>query len=574
METSSDSPFHTPLAAPPEVVEFLRLLGQLISTATVYTFEHKMVQQALDEATAASGPLLAAREKLTLNAMDGALLADGLPVTTRNSLILGLATKLENSRFANLAFFRGAAREDLARLAHVLGMPSAASKPALLGLRNPASLIRVESSSYRRVEDNEVVLKKEDLAAQAATNDSGAPAGKRDGEASHAGSGTPNSPPPPPEPASPETAATQLADVIMPAANAAPAQSAPESAATLLAAILDNLRHKGAELLDGPAVKTRQGRKNLAKLFLFLKAELQERLRVAGLPDTALAAVTETLNALQQDVAVDALAVDYMKKRQAAKAAEGKVVRFLKRTAGHDAAAALQERLREEGLAAETVRELAAGNNAPAATTSDDDGSGAQATVAGTETILMLLARLSRLLEQHSPGVRNAEATQAELKAAAAVTAALDAMMARTSGKLARLTALADELRGGGQTPAPAKRQRAAHHNLFAILAEIIQELLQPLCVTKCAVDLLLGNQLGGSPAKQTDLLWLIADSNTRLQHLAEKLHAICGDPASRPPDPQILDYVYDRTVTKPRQQASGQEAKVNERREPQIDKS
>lgn len=548
METSADSPFHTPLAAPPEVVEFLRLLGQLISTATVYTFEHKMVQQALDEATAASGPLLTAREKLTLNALDGALLADGLPVTTRNSLILGLATKLENSRFANLAFFRGATREDLARLAHVLGMPSAASKPALLGLRNPASLIRVESSSYRRVEDNEVVLKKEDLAAQAATSDSGAPAGKRDGEASRAGSGTPNSPPPPPEPASPKATATQLADVIMQAANAVPAQSAAESAAALLAAILDTLRRKGAELLDGPAVKTRQGRKNLAKLFLLLEAELQNRLRAAGLPDTALAAVTETLNALQQDVAVDALAADYMKKRQAAKAAEGKIVRFLKRTAGHDAAAALQERLREEGLAADAVRELAAGNNAPTTTAGDDDSSGAQATATGSETILRLLARLNRLLEQHPQGVRNAEATQAELKAAAAaVTAAMDAMMKRASGKLARLTALADEVRGDGQTPAPAKRQRAAHHNLFAILAEIIQELLQPLCVIRCAVDLLLGNRLGGIPTEQADLLRLIADSNTRLQQLVEKLHVICGDPASRTPNPQILDYVYDR---------------------------
>ena len=44
-----------------------------------------------------------------------------------------------------------------------LRMPSAASKPALLGLRNPASLVRVESSSYQRVGENEVVLKKEDL---------------------------------------------------------------------------------------------------------------------------------------------------------------------------------------------------------------------------------------------------------------------------------------------------------------------------------------------------------------------------------------------------------------------------
>ena len=561
METTSDSPFLTPLTAPPEVIEFLRLLGQLVSTATVYTFEHKMVQQALDEVTAASGPLLTAREKLTLNAMAGALLADGLPVTTRNSLILGLATKLENSRFANLAFFRGATREDLARLAHVLGMPSAASKPALLGLRNPASLVRVESSSYQRVGENEVVLKKDDLAGRTAGGDTDAPASKINSDANRVDADAQSrqaAATPPPEPPSPETTAAQLADGILQAANLRPAQAAPEQAAAALAIILDNLRRKGDELLDGPAVKTQQGRKNLAKLFLLLETELQERLRAAGLPDTAFAAVAEILNVLQQDVAVDALAAEYMKKRQAMKTAEGKVVRFLKRTAGHDAATALQERLREEGLAADAVRELAAGNAAPATTAGDDDGSGARETAAGTETVLMLLSRLNRLLEPQTPEVRNPEEIQAELRAAAAaVAAAMNAMMERVSGKLGRLTALADELRGTRQTPAPAKRQRAAHHNLFAILAEIIQELLQPLCVIRCAVDMLLGNRLGGIPAEQADLLRLIADSNTRLQQLVEKLHVICGNPASRTPDPQILDYVYDRTVIKPRQQVS-----------------
>ncbi|MEI8078530.1 MAG: histidine kinase dimerization/phospho-acceptor domain-containing protein, partial [bacterium] len=186
---------------------------------------------------------------------------------------------------------------------------------------------------------------------------------------------------------------------------------------------------------------------------------------------------------------------------------------------------------------------------APATAADDNYSSGERETVAGTATLLMLLSRLNRLLESHPPGVRNAAETQAELTAAtAAITTAMEAMANRTSDKLARLAALAATLRGGGPTSAPAKRQRAAHHNLFAILAEIIQELLQPLCVIRCAVEMLQGARLGEMPAEQTDLLRLVADSNNRLQHLVEKLHVICGNPASRTPNPQILDYIYDRT--------------------------
>jgi len=155
---------------------------------------------------------------------------------------------------------------------------------------------------------------------------------------------------------------------------------------------------------------------------------------------------------------------------------------------------------------------------------------------------------LEELLTPQPPEVRRPEETRAELKTAvAAVTAEMAAMAERIDGKLARLTALAEELRGAGPAPGSAKRQRDAHHNLFAVLAEIVQELMQPLCVITCAVDMLLGNRLGEMPAEQADLLRLIADGNTRLRQLADKLHAICGNPASRAPDRKILDYVYDR---------------------------
>ncbi len=552
----------TPEPVPPEVLQFLRLFGQVVNAASVYHIGHKMVQQALDDAMVAIGRLLETRERLTVAVADGALMADDVLVPTRNSLILNFVKKLDATRIDNLTFTQGMGRDDLARLAEVLGLPSTRIRAAMSELKGSSSLIKVNTASYRRVDDGEVVVKKGDLVQGLA----GLGTGIMDGTTTQVMAFVKGDMPGEArtsdrEPLDPEHAAAQLADLILKAADIRPSQVQLEDAETLLEAVVGSLRRKGDELLADPAVRTAQGRKSLAKMLVLMERELLDRLRGASLAETVLTAASAAVREIEKDIAVDALAADYMKKQQAMANAEGKILKFLKRAAGQGGAAAtaLKERLLEEGLDEGDWQQLAmkGGGSAKPATMfgagGTESGNSADA-VSGAEVLLMLLSRLDVLLDGKAKDPEAPEAKGAALRETTdAIRAEMEAVADRVSQKVEHLATAVAELATEPEPQSPkARKKRAARLSVFTILAEIVQELFQPLSVVKGVVDMMLGKYLGEVPDEQLDVLKLAGDGIDRLQLLMERLRDVCGNPATYHPDERILDYAYGRTDAAP----------------------
>jgi signal transduction histidine kinase len=120
-------------------------------------------------------------------------------------------------------------------------------------------------------------------------------------------------------------------------------------------------------------------------------------------------------------------------------------------------------------------------------------------------------------------------------------------IMDRTAGRIRFLTdelqvdesavaALEDAARAQGQAVRITRRQ------LLEMLAEIAQELCQPLSVVQCSLDMVSSRMLGEVSDSQMEMLKLALESVTRLQGLVEGLRTVAGVPQSLTPDPGVLD--------------------------------
>ena len=86
-----------------------------------------------------------------------------------------------------------------------------------------------------------------------------------------------------------------------------------------------------------------------------------------------------------------------------------------------------------------------------------------------------------------------------------------------------------------------------SRESILAMLAEIGQEICQPLAVIKCSLDMILSKALGEISAMQKEMLDLAVESGSRVEMLANKLIEISGMPKGTKPDTEILDDVYGR---------------------------
>jgi hypothetical protein len=82
---------------------------------------------------------------------------------------------------------------------------------------------------------------------------------------------------------------------------------------------------------------------------------------------------------------------------------------------------------------------------------------------------------------------------------------------------------------------------------LLASLAEINQELAQPLSAASAVIELLGSGKLGDVTDAQRDVLAVAFDGTTRLGQLVEYLNKISGLPENFSPDHEILDAAYKR---------------------------
>jgi hypothetical protein len=274
----------------------------------------------------------------------------------------------------------------------------------------------------------------------------------------------------------------------------------------------------------------------------------------------AAEAVRGTVGELEDDLRVDVLAAEYLKRLKAMEQTEKRLTRYLEHRGTEGAAPSeLAERLSEGGLTPERWAKLVGsaerGRGAGPGPGPGGGGTGSGGGIPGSGEgggvidvggLQTLLASLEQTARETSAGAGSSAGDELD-RLLGSVQSEMRSIMDRTAGRIRFLTdelqvdesavaALEDAARAQGQAVRITRRQ------LLEMLAEIAQELCQPLSVVQCSLDMVSSRMLGEVSDSQMEMLKLALESVTRLQGLVEGLRTVAGVPQSLTPDPGVLD--------------------------------
>ena len=162
------------------------------------------------------------------------------------------------------------------------------------------------------------------------------------------------------------------------------------------------------------------------------------------------------------------------------------------------------------------------------------DGTGdEQGLPGGIGALAVLLAELDDIMSQ---GNTDSETVASK---ANALEQEVERIADGTEEKIAALESELDQLKEMlvGVDEFEATQESMPQHEFRELLAEIVQELCQPLSATNCAVNMTLGGHVGDLNNKQHEVLSVASKCGHRLDKLLEHLKDIVGMPRGLKPE-------------------------------------
>ena len=531
-----------------------------MNTATFYGIGHKMTAQVLATVLASLERLLAKRGELSFLLVEGELVIGDQPVDMKNALVSGLANRMNTLNIGHFDIMPGVSAEELTRLVSTLGLNPETVKSAggfaQLLVKHHVTRIKAGFSSFQKVSESDIVLKKDDLLqglSEAVAGGAQPQAleqivaflkGGPGGRETKGGGGA--------EEPSPAGDAEKLADLILKSAEVAQQQATTDGGESLVDLVVGCLRRESKMIMDPAAMKTVKGRKNSAKTLLLLEQNVLERLRAMAAAhgesarqacEEVCGAVSAEVGEMRDDLAVESLVEEYAKKHKAAELAERKVSHYLKRHAEDGGAELLHDKLVEEGVSPTSWKKLQV-LAAPEKKGGGGAGTGGGGATEGVQMLALLLAELDRQLADTGMD-GSAERRQKIDRAVEKIDRQAAGVAAEAEKHLDDLAGVVGSLAKAAETAEQQQQREMSRRRLLELLAEITQEIFQPLSVIRGANEALLKGVLGPVPEEQAAMLTLVGGSIERMQHLAERLRDVCGNPRGRNPDARLLDAIY-----------------------------
>jgi hypothetical protein len=326
----------------------------------------------------------------------------------------------------------------------------------------------------------------------------------------------------------------RLAGIVMQVAQR-PAGGETEKPTDLInARIVECLKTLCDALQQDPSAKSPTGKKALAKTL----ADLGEHLRTLMGGTDSVKPLDETistaLEVMTDNLQVDALTAEYMKKRAAIDKSEKRMLKLVRSADTPEALAELQERLKESGM---TNAEWAGLLGQARPLTGQEPPRLATMEKINTGVFQGLLARLDERLNSLEELGRDASLSQIQ-----DVMNSLDEEMAtlvkRVEKKIQTLSETEEERAEAEQAKSDeaARRRMQARQRRMELIAEIAQEFCQPLTVISSTLDMMRQCRAGMITDQQGALLSLAARSSDRMDGLINDLINICGMPDSTTP--------------------------------------
>lgn len=310
--------------------------------------------------------------------------------------------------------------------------------------------------------------------------------------------------------------------------------------------VVECLDRAFAALLDDPFSKSQKGKKAIAKALQNLEKELLVKLQ-AQPEETESQKVTTAVERMTERLKMDSIVQDYTRKLKSLEDSEKKILRFMKlqgleRVQDAD----LQQKLTDEGVDITGWHTLLAKSGARKAGETDAEEEAEQA-------VNQLAELLGKLQEDTKTEAANKPPEEKKKKIAAEVQQVIskvdtvtkgtldkiDNLVAAVTSDIATIDAIEEQAKLAGKSPKMTRRK------MIEILAEVVQEMCQPLAVVNCAVSMLTSHTLGPVSPEQTEMLNLAADGLARIRMQVDHLEKMAGMPTTLRPDTDIQRAIY-----------------------------
>jgi hypothetical protein len=524
-----------------EAVALIQAVCQSLNTALLYGVQHKVAQASLDRSYPAIADFIARHGPTHVGIMDGELLINGTSASGA-PLAGNLTARLAARNLLSFVMAPGLSPEEYRTFLTVLLTPPApadAGQPASNVMENLGLLhIETQNVSYRRVVEGEAAPAPSTAADTGTPDDSVTlPSDLSNVMALLKGDPTASSDRDREDLRQLANDAEKLAELILRTVTVREQTVDLASGESLTDLVVGCINRVTNTLTQGPASKTQKGRKQVKRSLLLLEGQLLNQLHaLAGAPLDS-EAISAAFAEATEDLDVETLTAKYMKARRAAEKAEARLKKMIDRAADDPLQEnELRDRLLEQGLTPEGWETLSITREPATAsvTTSAPD-------LNETSTLTLLLSQLTETLARSATSA--SETGDAQILALISEAGdQIQTLAASTEKKIDTLrdrTALSSEEAGVG------KSETLSRKNLLKMLAEIAQELSQPLTIVNATLEMLRGQRSGPITAAQGELLALAAESGAQLGHLIACLMKVAGTPTSLHPDHDMLQELY-----------------------------
>ncbi|MEI6970715.1 MAG: histidine kinase dimerization/phospho-acceptor domain-containing protein [bacterium] len=541
-DTPAGEAGEVPASISPKALDLLQGLGMVFSHSALYGMAHSVTTQALEKCFRTLSDVLVTKTEINISVTEDELLIDGFPVESNSPAVHATAHRLSSLSIASFSLIRGISQVEFGNVLELLQatpdeMRAAGGFAAVIGALG-LSHVRSKRVTIQQVTEDEMVVGKDKLAKVVGQGDIDNVVKFLKGEIEFSATGVG------------ETIQACAADAVkvgelVVQAVAPPAGSDREEEP---ARIVEAVRRLYDKMAGGPAGQTQKGKRALVRFLEQLEGSLVANMRKTrgGEDVDAEARITKALEEMKDELRIDTLASEYARKRNAISASEQRILRYIE-TVGMAVVqkAGLKDKLAAEGLSSAEWDDLVekSGLGGQLAGTTPDDEAGAAIRAVMVSDLAKSLARLEAA-GKVAGGGGNAAATAALAPAdldrvLMEVSAVVTKLADQTSLKIEGFANKVQESTGGKAAASLTRKQ------IIEYLAEIVQELRQPLSVISSVIDAVKSGMLGQLSDRQGAVLGLAAGSADRLDHLIGKLAQISGMPEGLVPDGNILAAVY-----------------------------
>ncbi len=550
----------------PDVLDIARALfekiGAVVQTASLYGEKHRLTVETLAAALPLREKLAAANVEISVRVVDGELILNGLRQPKGTRFLQMFIDRLESHNFESFSLLPGLSEDEFVNLVDLLltpppakGGPDMREELAARGLEH----IQAREAVYVQIEEDETVVKKDDVLGKGDGGEGGGESGAPRvevqqimaflrGDVAGTKAGV--------EEEFRRIAAdpAKLAELLLDATAIRKSPSELSDGENLGDFLVGCLRRTFVKLRREPGAASIKGKKALRKTVILLEKEVLKRLR--NMADQAPPDIEERVAAafgeMQDAAEVEALAAEYTHRLRAFERSEQKLLKYLEK---HPAAAA------SDG--AEPAAATGGGVPAPPGTAAPAPagwqriqvtGPAAAPATPGTPTgpaaapgasdgmgvLALLLTELDRLM--HAGGA-DPEKKKIVLRKREIVLRRIESEVESIGKETTRLIREFDGERkrrrrkrkaAGKAAPTTPDADEMAREQEF--LAEIVQELCQLAVALNGAMSILARGCAGDMPAEHSDVLGIAVRSGNRLADLLELLRSRIGLPSTLTP--------------------------------------